>query len=81
MKLCWLNNQQDLPLYFKIIGLPAKIQKSKPSPEKKKIIRRKKDLEKMKKSRSSPSHLTNLQDSDEERENNDYHSLSIQVIC
>ena len=42
-------------------------------------MRRKKDLEKMKKSRSSPSHLTNLQDSDEERENNDYHSLSIQV--
>ena len=56
------------------------MQKSKPSPEKKKILRRKKDLEKMKKSRSSPSHLTNLPDSDDERENNDYHSLSIQVL-
>ncbi len=47
------------------------------SPEKKK--RKKRDFEKMKKSKSSPSHMSEAMDSDEEQDNNDYHSLSIQV--
>ena len=34
----------------------------------------------MKKSRSSPSHLTEEADSEEEREADGYHSLSIQVL-
>ncbi len=60
-------------------GVGGKVPKStKHSPEKKKQ-RKKKDLERIKKSRSSPSHLTNMHDSDEERENNDYQTISIQV--
>ena len=55
------------------------MQKMRTSPEKKKHKRKKDSAERMKKSRSSPSHLTNLPDSDEERENNDYQTISIQV--
>lgn len=40
----------------------------------------KKDDAKMKKSRSSPSHLQHIHESDEERETDDYHSISIQLL-
>ncbi|ELU03437.1 hypothetical protein CAPTEDRAFT_227129 [Capitella teleta] len=35
---------------------------------------------KMKKSKSSPSHLQHIHESDDERENDDYHSISIQLL-